>query len=142
MGSRYRTIEIALVLASALPLWIGLFFAWRPQPPLSPVEVVSLVLMYGALLLAWCTGARWGAARENAAAALVLGLPVLPAGMVVMIFPPLIGCGLLIAGFLALALWDYLSSRAGHLPERFTTWRIILAGLCIIPLTLILARLI
>ena len=84
----------------------ALAMAW-PGAPLQELAPRAL-LGYGAVILSFLGGIRWGLAMGRPDAALALGFSVLPAllGWVALLLPAAAGLGLLAAGFAAMLLAD------------------------------------
>ena len=133
-----------MMVLTAIPLWLCLYFVWRPHAGFSPVEAVSVALMYTSLLYAVQAGARWGCSwkTENVLSSLAraLALTSLPAGMAAILFAPVIGTGTMLCGIFVLAVWDYFAARKGILEKPLARLQLIAAGLYIIPLSMILVR--
>jgi len=143
---RIPRTALALGLSATLPFVILAAVQWLGVPAVSPAAVSRTALSYGALVLAFLGGIRWGTAmgpfgtlRQSldfaasilaiAAAAAALALPEIP------------GLALLAAGFLTQALWDVLSVEAGRLPQWFGKLRMIVTAGAVLSLLAVLLRL-
>lgn len=123
---------LAPFVASAASLWISI-------PMLAPESGLKLAILYGAIILAFLGGIRWGTAigpydtgRQSAEfTASVLG-PL--AGLAAAFLPAIPALALLIAGFLMQGLWDVMSVDAGRLPQWFGRLRMILTAGAVISL--------
>ena len=130
---------LALGLAGLIPFAAGALSLWVPLGPLTPELGLKLVVSYGAIILSFLGGIRWGTAigpydarrqgREFAAS--VLGSL---AGLAAIFLPSVPALTLLIAGFLMQALWDVTSVEAGRLPSWFGKLRMLLTAGVVISL--------
>ena len=131
---------LALGLAGLIPFVAGAAALWVPLAYLAPAPGLQLVTVYGAIILSFLGGIRWGTAigpydtrRQGLEfAASVLGSL---AGLVAIFIPPVPALTLLIAGFLMQALWDVLSVEAGRLPAWFGKLRMLLTAGAVMSLT-------
>jgi hypothetical protein len=101
-------------------------------------------IAYGAVILSFLGGIRWGVALGPVAASerrksFTLGVLPSLAGWAALLLPPLPGLALLIAGFLLQALWDALSADAGRLPQWFGRLRMVLTAGAVASLIAMLA---
>ena len=130
-----------LGLAGVIPFWaaaLGFLLAGA-----APGFFLHAGLAYGAVILSFLGGIRWGEAlkgrgsRERAAA---FGLSVLPslAGWLALVIPAIPGLSLLIAGLLLQALWDVTSAQRGELAFWFARLRLWLTTLAVCALILML----
>jgi len=133
-------MAVVLSLAGLLP-FIGLTFLLfaAPRPTANTSLALAALIGYGAVILSFLGGIRWGATlgeRNSSAQALALGVSIIPTivgwSAILLLsargqaFAPL---SLLIAGFLTQGLWDLVGARSGALPQWFARLRL--------PLTLI-----
>ncbi len=136
-----------LGFAGALPF---VFFAgalWLPPPFPSVPFAFSGGLVYGAVILSFLGGIRWGTALgmgEGEHRSMTFAVSVLPAlaGWVALALPPLLGVGLLIASFLLQAQWDVISVEQGRLPVWFGKLRMLLTAAAVLSLLAMLLRLV
>lgn len=129
--TRIPGAALALGLAGLIPFAAGALALWMPMPLLAPEAGLRLIVVYGAIILSFLGGIRWGTAlgpydaarqaREFAAS--VLGSL---AGLAAVFLPSIPGLALLIAGFLSQALWDVTSAESGRLPGWFGRLRVLL----------------
>jgi hypothetical protein len=132
-------MALLLGLAGLIPFFAGAAALWLPLPVLSPGLGLMLVVAYGAIILSFLGGIRWGTAigpfdrrRQGFEfAASVLGSL---AGLAAIFIPPVPALTLLIAGFLLQALWDVTSVEAGRLPGWFGRLRMLLTAGAVISL--------
>ena len=130
-----------LGLAGVIPFWAAaLAFLLTGA---GPGFFLHAGLAYGAVILSFLGGIRWGEAlkgRGERERALLFALSVLPslAGWAGLILPAIPGVSLLIAGFLLQALWDVISVQRGELPGWFARLRMWLTTLAVTALLLIL----
>jgi hypothetical protein len=136
---------LALGLAGALPFWFAAV-VFLFGGPISPAQALSVAVAYGAVILSFLGGIRWGAALgpiDEARRAREFGISVIPslAGFAAFFVPPHLGLSILVSGFLLQALWDVTSTDQGLLPRWFGRLRIILTLAATVPLVVILAGL-
>jgi len=96
----------------------------------SPYDGVSTTLFfaYSGVILSFLGGARWGfeiGARPEAPGILTLSAAVLPSliaalAIVTQYVAPLIGLGMLAVGFIAMWVWDFVST--GGSTRRWPLW--------------------
>lgn len=116
-----------LGLLGLLPFYGALAGGQMAPAPYGGVAV-SVFFVYGALILSFLGGTRWGfeiGARPEGPNFLALLLSILPSllGVIVAISQyqaPLIGLGLLLLGFILLWIWDHVSS--GGSTRRWPLW--------------------
>lgn len=143
---RIPVAALTLGLGATLPFVVLAAAQWLDMPAVSPAAAARTAVAYGALVLTFLGGIRWGTAmgpfgtlRQSlefatsmlaiVAAAAALALPEIP------------GLALMAAGFLTQALWDVLSVEAGRLPQWFGKLRMIVTAGAVLPLLAILLRL-
>jgi len=126
---------IALSLAGLLPFFGLTALLFAPPPPTAATSLALAALIgYGAVILSFLGGIRWGATlgeRNRSAQALALSVSVIPAlvgwSAILLLsargqaFAPL---SLLIAGFATQGLWDLVGARSGALPQWFARLRL------------------
>ncbi len=144
-----RTIPpsaLYLGLAGVLPFWLAALLFWSHADPVGTSTAAALAIAYGAVILAFLGGVRWGLAiatpgRAPAAATLVLSVLPALAGFAAMFTPPLFALAVLVSGFLLQALWDVIAADHGRLPQWFAMLRMILTALVVPALLLLIAKL-
>lgn len=134
---------LALGLAGILPFAAAALSMWVPLPLLSPEAGLRLGVVYGAIILSFLGGIRWGAALgpfDHARQGLEFRASVLGslAGLAAAFLPTVPALSLLIIGFLMQALWDVTSAEAGRLPGWFGRLRTLLTGGAVISLAAML----
>ena len=134
---------LLLGLAGLIPFIAGAASLWVPLPLLPPALGLELVAGYGAIILSFLGGIRWGTAigpYDTQRQGLEFSASVLGslAGLAALFIPPVPALTLLIAGFLMQALWDVTSVEAGRLPAWFGKLRMLLTGGAVISLILAL----
>ena len=134
---------LALGLAGILPFAAAALSLWTPLPQLGPDSGLRLGVVYGAIILSFLGGIRWGGALgpyDHTRQGLVFAASVLGslAGLAAAFLPAVPALALLIAGFLLQALWDVASAEAGRLPGWFGRLRMILTGGAVISLVAML----
>ncbi|MEM1364181.1 MAG: DUF3429 domain-containing protein [Pseudomonadota bacterium] len=133
-----------LAVGGLIPFWaLALFLFAADSGEL--YERLALV-GYGATILAFLGGIRWGAAitqtngsgtsGSGTGGRVVLALSVLPslAGWLALLMPALTALLVLIACFIAQWVWDFLSVRSGSLPAWFGTLRAVITAGAVVAL--------
>lgn len=118
----------ALAALAALPMAVAGLSQWFKLASLTPDGGLRLGLIYGAVMLAFFAGLRWGMAynRRDAAAAVTetaAGIAALLAAVLSLMVPALLSVVVLVAAFLLHGLWDLLASEAGYLPRWYGVLR-------------------
>lgn len=142
-NTRIPVSAFALGLAGLIPFAAGAVSQWLPLPLLTADTGLKLIITYGAIILSFLGGIRWGTAigpfdeRRQALefSASVLGSLVGLAAVFTAAVPAL---SLLIAGFLMQALWDLMSVEGGRLPQWFGKLRMLLTAGAVISLVVAL----
>jgi Protein of unknown function (DUF3429) len=137
---------VVLGVAGVIPFAACAILQWYPHSILPQERVLTIGLVYGAVILSFLGGIRWGTAigpYGPPRPARDFTLSVLPslAGWAAPFLPPIVGVSLLITGFLLQALWDVVSSEAGRLPGWFGTLRAALTAAVTVALIAILLKL-
>ena len=138
---------LAMGLAGLIPFVAGAAALWADIPLLPPATGLKLAIMYGAIILSFLGGIRWGTAigpYDSGRQTLEFSASVLGslAGLAAVFLPAIPALALLIAGFLMQGLWDVMSVDAGRLPGWFGRLRMILTGGAVISLIAVLLALI
>jgi hypothetical protein len=139
------TAALGLGVAGALPFWFAAV-NFLIGGIVSPVQALSIAVAYGAVILSFLGGIRWGTALapiDERRRMREMTLSVIPSlvGFAAFFVPPHLGLSLLVSGFLLQALWDVTSADQGRLPRWFGRLRIILTILATVPLIAMLAGL-
>ena len=136
-------------------LWLGLggllpFFAaatllWTSQGMVAANTLYGTGIAYGAVILSFLGGIRWGIAVPHGGSPQASGdfaLSVVPslAGWAALLMPQVPALCLLIAGFLAQALWDVVAVQAARVPQWFGNLRMILTAGAVLALVAMLIR--
>ncbi len=130
---------LVLGLAGLIPFAAGAASLWIPLAGLAPELGLKLIIGYGAVILSFLGGIRWGTAmgpydtRRQGLEFLASVLGSL-AGLAAILIPAVPALTLLIAGFLMQALWDVTSVEAGRLPAWFGKLRMLLTAGAVISL--------
>lgn len=133
-------LSLWLGLLAYAPLGYAVLSRWgivAPQsgwPAISPEQVVA----YGAVLLGFFAGGRWGGAitrAERSPWPYLGGVAIAGLGAVALFSGNQLGLALLLVGFSAQGGWDVMSAYAGHWPHAIIGQRRLLAFL--ISLTLL-----
>lgn len=132
-----------LGLLGAVPFLAGAIGLWAGAPQLGHLPILGASLLYGAVILSFLGGIRWGTAIGPHGAmrqALEFSGSVLPAiaAWLALLMPPAAGLSLLIIGFLMQALWDVIAVEEGRLPLWFGKLRMILTSIVTVSLMAIL----
>jgi hypothetical protein len=132
-----RKMAILLMAAGALP-FIAAAYLTLPNVALDAgIQGEILIIVYGAIILSFLGGIRWGAALQNGPPAMLFGsvLPSLTgfAALLLCFGFRLFGLNpslwLLVAGFVAQAAWDYFAP--GTLPNWFVRLRMVISAIVI-----------
>ena len=137
--ARIPPAALGLGLAGLIPFMGGAVVLWMPE--IAPTIGHRLIVGYGAIILTFLGGIRWGTAigpydgqrQTFEFTASVLGSL---AGLASLFLPAIPGMTLLIAGFLTQALWDLTSVEAGRLPMWFGKFRMVLTAGAVISLVM------
>ena len=137
---------LALGLAGVLPFVAAALAQWLPIPGLPAGLAFEAGRTYGAIILSFLGGIRWGTAMgpygpKRQSLEFATSVLASLAGFTALFLPPVLGLSLLVAGFLMQALWDVLSVEAGRLPPWFGKLRMILTAGAVIALLALLLRL-
>jgi hypothetical protein len=117
----------AIGLAGLLPFYAALAGGQFAGAPYNGVSV-TVFFTYSAIILSFLGGTRWGfeiASRPEGPGFFTLFFAVVPSlvGLVAAVsqyVAPLLGLGLLLAGFIITWLWDYVTS--GGSTRRWPLW--------------------
>ncbi len=120
-----------LGLAGLLPFWLPLLLLDVDTELRAPSRALLIQMGYGAIILSFLGGIRWGAALKLPRGPLqstLFVLSVLPslAGFVALLLPATVGLILLIGGFLLQGVWDVQSAQQDELPQWYATLRAML----------------
>ena len=133
LTARIPLAALLLGLAGLIPFAAGAVSLWASVPLLPAETGLRLVVIYGAIILSFLGGIRWGTAigpydagrQAPEFAASVMGSL---AGLSAAFLPAIPALALLIAGFLVQGLWDVMSVDSGRLPGWFGRLRMILTA--------------
>jgi hypothetical protein len=139
LTGRIPGAALLLGLAGLIPFFAGAASLWASVPLLPPETGLKLVIVYGAIILSFLGGIRWGTAigpydtgrQTMEFSASVLGSL---AGLAAVFLPAIPALALLIAGFLMQGLWDVMSVDSGRLPSWFGRLRMILTAGAVVSL--------
>ncbi|MFN4143830.1 DUF3429 domain-containing protein [Aestuariivirga sp.] len=139
-SSTIPAVAFLLGLAGLIPFAAGALSLWLPLPVLTPELGIKLVISYGAIILSFLGGIRWGTAigpYDSRRQGLEFSASVLGslAGLAAVFIPHVPALTLLIAGFLMQGLWDVTSVEAGRLPSWFGKLRMLLTAGVVVSLT-------
>jgi Protein of unknown function (DUF3429) len=135
----------ALGAAGLIPFALAAASQWASLGPITPDFGYRAGVIYGAVILSFLGGIRWGAVLETHRSerqAVEFAGSVLAslAAWLALLLPPVMCLSLLIAGFLLQGLWDLIASEQGLLPRWFGTLRMWLTAGAASALALILLR--
>jgi hypothetical protein len=141
---RIPPAALFLGLAGLIPFAAGALAAWSQSVFLPPGTGLKLVISYGALILTFLGGIRWGTAIGPYGArrqsfeffGSVLGSL---AGLAALFLAAVPALTLLLAGFLMQAFWDVTSVEDGRLPAWFGKLRMLLSAGAVLALIAALA---
>lgn len=124
-------IALWLGLAGLLPFIGAAIAVWLSDTEQQPQAVFAL-LAYGAVILSFLGGVRWGAVLRNQAAleqAHPLVMSILPSlvAWLALLVPPTAGLTLLIIGLSGQFLYDRAAARSDELPAWYGRLRVILS---------------
>lgn len=146
--ARIPVAALVLGLAGVIPFVAGAIAQWVPVPRISAQLGLTLVVVYGAIILSFLGGIRWGTAIgpfDGRRQGIEFGGSVLGSlvGLAAIFMAPVGGLTVLISAFLLQALWDVISVEAGRLPQWFGRLRMILTtGAVLAMLATLLAQVI
>jgi Protein of unknown function (DUF3429) len=139
------SVALGLGFAGLIPFLIAALSQWAALGPITPEFGYRAGVIYGAVILSFLGGIRWGVAVNSSygerqsvefAASNIAAL----AGWLSLLLPPVMCLSLLISGFLLQGLWDLMSSEDGILPEWYGKLRTVLTVIAVLALTAILVR--
>ena len=119
------------MVAGALPFLAAAVFSTFNTAYVRSFQTDQIAVAYGAVILSFLGGIRWGDAISEGRAA-TLFLSVLPslAGFLALLIDNYNGTKILIAGFAAQAVWDFLAP--GTLPSWFINLRMMISAIVIV----------
>ena len=116
--------------SGALPFIAAAILALTNAGDVRGFQADQIAVAYGAVILSFLGGIRWGdaVAKDAAATLFVSVLPSL-AGFAALLVNNFNGAVILIAGFAALAIWDFIAP--GTLPNWFIRLRMLVSAIVI-----------
>jgi len=128
-------------LAATLPLVAGAVWLFAmPQDHAWRGDVLRVLVLYGALSLAFLGGIRWGASMANRAvvgrADMLIALLSIVVGGAGALLPAPMSFAVLAAGFAAQGAWDVLSAFGGGVAEWYGPVRTRLTAIAVVALVL------
>jgi hypothetical protein len=129
--SKIPASALWLGVAGLIPFWLPLLAISGLVPAPDPGTALLVQIGYGAVILSFLGGIRWGAALKlprGPVQSTLFVFSVLPAlaGYLALLLPAMAGLVLLIAAFLSQGLWDVQSAQNRRLPPWFATLRALL----------------
>ena len=130
-------MALGLMASGALPFIAAAFLALSNAGDVRGFQADQIAVAYGAVILSFLGGIRWGDAVTKGRAA-TLCISVLPslAGFLALLINSFNGTMILIIGFAAQAIWDYWAP--GTLPNWFIRLRIVISAIVIVCLAITL----
>lgn len=118
-------------LAGLLPFFVGALACWSSFPLPIGLSGAFILCTYGAVILSFLGGIRWGVAMQHLSMIRnwqVVGLAMVPSllGWASLLVPPAIGFPVLVFGFVLQFVIDYRSTQVGITPSWFLLLRTIL----------------
>ena len=112
-----------------IPFFAAAIASWTLDEPLLGIDPIDAGRAYGAVILSFLGGIRWGLALTSAkqiAAEKDLAISVAPsvAAWAALLLPALPGLVILLAGFIAQLYWDMRAHRKGLIPQWFKGLRV------------------
>ncbi len=128
---------MALMALGALPFIASAMMAFFNFGDVRGFQADQIAVAYGAIILSFLGGIRWGNAISKDAA-VTLFMSVLPslAGFGALLINTYNGTMILLAGFICQAIWDF--AAPGALPDWFVRLRIVISAIVIVCLTITL----
>ena len=141
--AKIPAVALALGLAGLLPFAGGALSVWLGLP-FSPATGHWLAVVYGAVILSFLGGVRWGLAigpygAQRQSVEFTLGVLGSLAGLAAAFLQPIAALTLLIAGFLMQALWDVTGVESRRLPVWYGKLRMMLTAGVVVSLVAVLA---
>ena len=131
-------------LMGIAPFALGLVLVIAPGlVPLEPVVVERALLGYGAMLLGWLGGVRWGLAlldRRNSDTVFALAWVGGLVGLIALLLPFGFGIALLTVGLAGQGAWDVWAGQRNTVPDQYASGRTGVTLLnCLLLLAILLA---
>jgi hypothetical protein len=141
-----RTVAFA-GLAGVIPFLIGLLVTLFPGlSPFDPNHFERALVGYGALILSFLGGIRWGIRLQGGAGTdltYIVGTFGAIIGFIVILLPVNFGLIVLALAFALHGIWDVKAGMSGRVPQAYARLRIVLTWLvCLILIFIIIARLV
>jgi hypothetical protein len=142
---RIPSVALALGVAGLVPFVAISLSQWSGGQELLPFATPTSGIVYGAVILSFLGGIRWGTAIGPYGAwtqARDFAMSVLASitGWIAVLLPHSAGLCLLLIGFLLQALWDVVDVEDGRLPSWFGRLRMMLTAGAAISLLAMLVR--
>ena len=139
-----RTVAFA-GLAGWVPFLIGLILTIFPSlSPFEPAVFERALVGYGALILSFLGGVRWGIRLQGGAGTdltYIVGTFGSIAGFITLLLPINVGLMILIVGFAIHGMWDVASGMRGRVPQAYARLRAVLTWLvCLTLIIIFIAR--
>lgn len=138
-----RIVNLSALLG-LLPFVAGLMFAiWPAMAPLDMVLIQRAVIGFGAVILSFLGGVRWGLRLQGGAGSdltFVMGMLGAIGGLIMLLLPYELGLTLLAIGFALQGIWDV---RSEGVPPVYASLRGVMTWLvCALIIAIFITRLI
>ena len=142
---RIPSAALSVGLAGLVPFVVAASAQWITLTWVERDWALAAGMIYGAIVLSFTGGIRWGTAigpYGSARQREEFGLSLIPplAGWTALLLPSIPGLCLLMAGFLAQAMWDVTTVENGRLPPWFGKLRLGLTAGAVLSLIAMLVR--
>jgi hypothetical protein len=139
-----RSLDLLSALG-LLPFLAALFLTVFPSPDLIETVIFERALIgYGALVLAFLCGVRWGVRLQSGAgggAFYLVGCLGALLGAIALLLPVHIALSLLLIGFAVQGLWDVWTGFRGGLPAGYARLRVRMTlAVCFFLIAILTAR--
>lgn len=137
-----RIVSI-VAFAGLVPFAAGLLFTLKPElAPLNILIVERAIIGFGAVILSFLGGVRWGLRLQGGAGdnlTFIMGMLGALGGLVMLLIPYQFALIILVVGFTLQGLWDV---RSSGVPAHYASLRGIMTWLvCALIIAILVARL-
>lgn len=139
-----RIVTLA-ALIGLVPFVVALAITIFPDiSPLPEIIFERATIGYGALILSFLGGVRWGIRLQGGAGSdltFVTGIAGSVIGFITLLLPYSLGLAILVVGFAGQGAWDVWAGHIGWVPQLYARLRSLMTWLvCIVLLAILLAR--
>lgn len=142
--TRIPTLSLIFGFGPMLPFLVALLGIWLAPPPW-PMVALTLVLVWGALILSFVGGVRrgfgFGQAKAMTGIEIATMIPYVVLAGLGLLLPPFYGLLVLAAGFALAAVLDTLAALRGNAPGFFAKLRPMqfpIAVICLIAIAVLI----